>query len=395
MKIVAHRLHYGDPETNEMFHTFHLTVAQIEKFLYNRWYVSAQNAQVLLGKLTEEAAVLIASIPELENMEYDPRIETLLRHHLEYDRFTPVKQTALSEQQYEIALTLLTPPVPQKQAHICRRSPELPRGGVWVLQANEISALQGLANDYAERVLFDHCLSGPLYALCNRSEIALELLPDFLDLLATDPDFDTKASQILAARVYARQAFYTPLVDAPRLNTLGTPGLSVSTEEKGSKLFSPGKISLTTFNSGSSVAPTPYSVDVDLHADYTSAVEHELQSDINTPPTARNLFGSCLDEEDTKSLSAKTPSQLNTYFWLRAIQGCLAIGGVCAVIAVLTCPPVAAALGLATVFGVAVSDIAVTATFLAGTSALLAVSLFAVKQTMDDPVVQKPSLPYG
>ena len=62
----------------------------------------------------------------------------------------------------------------------------------------------------------------------------------------------------------------------------------------------------------------------------------------------------------------------------------------CAVIAVLSCPPVAAALGLATVFGVAVSDIAVTATFLAGTSVLLAASMFAVKQTMDDPVVEKP-----
>ncbi|MBP6917547.1 MAG: hypothetical protein KBB94_01360 [Legionellaceae bacterium] len=444
MKIVVHRLRHGHAETDEMFHTFHLTAAQIEKFLYNRWYVSAQNAQVLLGELTAEAAVLIASIPELGDMEYDVGIQTLLLAHLQPDPFIPVKQTALSDQQYEIALTLLTPPVPQRQAHTCRRSPELPRGGLWALQANEISALQSLANDYAERVIFNNGLSGPLYALCNRPEIARELLPEFLDLLATDPDFETKASSVLAAQVSARQAFSTPSVDNARhLNTSGTVGRSVfrsvSTEEERRKWFSPGKMPSTISNSGSWVAPTPYSVDLDFHDVYTSAVEGgdglkqeeaeyydnpnrvnrsvydevqtplQLQSDIKTPPTSRKLFDSGSDEEDSESFSAKStsglrsqsamlqplPSELNAYFWLRAIQGCLAIGGVCAMIAVLTCTPVAAALGLTTVFGVAVSDIAVTTTFLAGTSALLAASLFAVKQTMDDPVVEKPNLRYG
>ncbi|MCX7119641.1 MAG: hypothetical protein NTZ86_07255, partial [Legionellales bacterium] len=408
MEIIVYKLRNRDADVSEMFEAFHLTVAQIEKFLYNRLYVSGLIAKALLGELTSEAATLIAEIPELETMEYDAGIQFLIGHYFAYDSALPVKSSPLSTQQYEIALTLLTPPVPQNQAHSYRRSPELAPGVLWELRANEISALQSLANGYAEHIIFDQGLSGRLYALCNRPEIARELLPDFLELLARDDCFDQKASETLKDRVLNRRNFDTP----------ATVGRSVLLSDGSrSTMFSPGNM----LKSGLSTQHTPYSADVGLHEVYSSGLDEEGESiyyvnivDKRGQPTSmlpsnRKLWFKHPDADDrvheikvnSGTVAPRNcglplrstqlaPSDLNTYFWLRAIQGCLAIGGVCAVIAVLTCPPVVAALGLTTVLGAAVSDIAVTATFLAGTSVLLAASMFAVKQTMDDPVVEKP-----
>ncbi len=408
MEIIVCKLRNRGADVSEMLETFHLTVAQIEKFLYNRLYVPKRQAEKLLGHLTTEASILIEGIPELETIEYDESIKSLIGVHLDFDPFVPPKLAALSEQHYEIALTLLTPPVPQNQAHSYRRSPELAPGEVWKLQANEISALQSVANGYAEHIIFDQGLSGRLYALCNRPEIARELLPDFLELLARDDCFDQKASETLKDRVLNRRNFDTP----------ATVGRSVLLSDGSrSTMFSPGNM----LKSGLWTQHTPYSADVGLHEDYSSGLDEEGESiyyfnivDKRGQPTSmlpsnRKLRFKHPDADDRVHeikvnsgtvapgncglplrSTQPAPSDLNTCFWLRAIQGCLAIGGVCAVIAVLSCPPVAAALGLATVFGVAVSDIAVTATFLAGTSVLLAASMFAVKQTMDDPVVEKP-----
>lgn len=408
MAIIVYKFRNRDADVYEMFETFHLTVALIEKFLYNRLYVPKRQAEELLGHLTREASILIEGIPELETIEYDESIRSLIGVHLDFDLFVPPKLAALSEQHYEIALTLLTPPVPQNQAHSYRRSSELATGEVWKLRANEISALQSVANGYAEHIIFDQGLSGRLYALCNRPEIARELLPEFLELLARDDCFDQKASETLKDRVLNRRNFDTP----------ATVGRSVLLSDGSrSTMFSPGNM----LKSGLSTQHTPYSAAVGLHEVYSSGLDEEGESNYyvnivdkrgqptSMLPTNRKLWSKHPDADDrvheikvnsgTVALgncglplrsTQPAPSDLNTCFWLRAIQGCLAIGGVCAVIAVLSCPPVAAALGLATVFGVAVSDIAVTATFLAGTSVLLAASMFAVKQTMDDPVVEKP-----
>ena len=417
MEIIVCKLRNRGADVSEMLETFHLTVAQIEKFLYNRLYVSGLIAKALLGELTSEAATLIAEIPELETMEYDAGIQFLIGHYFAYDSALPVKSSPLSTQQYEIALTLLTPPVPQNQAHSYRRSPELAPGVLWELRANEISALQSLANGYAEHIIFDQGLSGRLYALCNRPEIARELLPDFLELLASDHRFQEKASEILKSHV-----LISGLVDTRAVGR--SVSRSVSAIGVRSHTFSPGNTPPLISKLDSLSQYTPYT-DPDLHEVYNGGCSgsggsyvyfknclQQRAGNEETPSTVRTLFDSKSDEED-KVLKLKSgfkvnsgtvapncglplrstqpaPSDLNTCFWLRAIQGCLAIGGVCAVIAVLSCPPVAAALGLATVFGVAVSDIAVTATFLAGTSVLLAASMFAVKQTMDDPVVEKP-----
>ena len=408
MEIIVSKLRNRDADVSEMFEAFHLTVAQIEKFLYNRLYVPKRQAEKLLGHLTRKASSLIEGIPELETIEYDESIKSLIGAHIDFDPFVPTKLAVLSEQHYEIALTLLTPPVPQNQAHSYRRSSELATGEVWKLQANEISALQSVANGYAEHIIFDQGLSGRLYALCNRPEIARELLPDFLELLARDECFDQKASETLKDRVLNRRNFDTP----------ATVGRSVLLSDGSrSTMFSPGNM----LKSGLSTQHTPYSADVGLHEVYSSGLDEEGESsyyvnivDMRGQPTSmlptnRKLWFKHPDADvrvheikvNSGTVARRNcglplrstqpaPSDLNTYFWLRAIQGCLAIGGVCAVIAVLTCPPVVAALGLTTVLGAAVSDIAVTATFLAGTSVLLAASMFAVKQTVDDPVVEKP-----
>lgn len=414
IKIQVRALTYGDSDMNEMFYTFHVTVAQIEKFLYNRLYVSEDNAKVLLGNLTPETEALIDRIPALEAMDYDEGIHTLLSAHLNYDA-APVKRAPMSRQQYDIALTLLTPAVPQRQAHRYRRSPELLSEGIWALCANEISALQSLTNEYAEHIIFDEGLSGPLYDLCNRPEIAPELLPEFLHILASDPYFTTKASEELQ-RVVNSRSLLTPSESNTRHARCSLSGDSSSLFQD--LMSSPARSTVPHSNSN-----TPFSMSVIYGSseeggdeewgtaargfDMMSENPHRKADSL----TARKLFdnhenglkstecslpGLPVSRQGTENEKRQAPpSQANTYFWLRAIQCCLAVGGVCAVIAVLTCPPVAAALGLTTVFGAAVSDVAVTATFFAGTSVLLAASMFAVKQITDDPVIECTNLRFG
>lgn len=438
IKIQVRALTNGDSDMNEMFHTFHVTVAQIEKFLYNRLYVSEDNAKVLLGNLTPETEALIDRIPALEAMDYDEGIHTLLSAHLNYDT-APVKRAPMSRQQYDIALTLLTPAVPQRQAHRYRRSPELLSEGIWALCANEISALQSLTNEYAEHIIFDEGLSGSLYALCNRPEIAPELLPEFLRLLASDPYFTEKASEELQ-RVVTSRPLLTPEANTRHARRSVFDSASMVCEER-SPLFpdlmsSPARSRAHPSNphtpcSGDAIyIPAIYGAskdgsDEELGTDardfgmmaenpYRKAASSRVtpaQDSSRLSSTARKLFddhenglkstesslpGLPVSRQGTENEKRQAPpSQANTYFWLRAIQCCLAVGGVCAVIAVLTCPPVAAALGLTTVFGAAVSDVAVTATFFAGTSVLLAASMFAVKQITDDPVIECTNLRFG
>ena len=83
------------------------------------------------------------------------------------------------------------------------------------------------------------------------------------------------------------------------------------------------------------------------------------------------------------NLPATVPAELSS-FWLRTMQFCLVLGGVCAIIALITCPPVATALGLTTMLGGTATEIATTATFLAGTSTLMAASIFAVRKILGE-----------
>lgn len=73
-------------------------------------------------------------------------------------------------------------------------------------------------------------------------------------------------------------------------------------------------------------------------------------------------------------------------FWLRAMQFFLILGGIMAIVALLTCAPAAAALGVKSVLGVAAQDISATATFGALTSLLTGVGLYAARQMSGHPI---------
>ena len=117
-----------------------------------------------------------------------------------------------------------------------------------------------------------------------------------------------------------------------------------------------------------------------------------------THPVTKKLFNEILPDTPNTAVQSHTPVaethvEVTSSFWLLAIQSCFAIGGVCAVIALVTCPPVAAALGLTTILGVAVSDITVTAMYAVSAAALFATGLFAVMPTSDQSVVEAQPKP--
>ena len=428
MAIHVRTLALGTMDKLVMLSIFHKTVAQIEKFLYNRLYVDDYIARCLLGDLTDEANSLISIMPPQGDMEYDNGILTLIKEHVYFDKFTPPAKLDLLKEQYEIALTLLTPPVPQEQAHDYNPLDPKPR---WALRANEISALQDIANEYAEKILFDQGLSVPLYELCNREEIAQALQPEFLALLASDPDFQRKAHSALRLVVANRPIMDSHIVTTSERIAVCSVESDVDAQFTDLLLISPFRRRIQ-----SNASTPPHSAACDIADIYGSdnVEQNIVPEDANalarilqfSNPKRKLIFG----EEETKqntdrvassgsqnrratnsssdrlfpnvpltyqvrTHSEPPSSQENASFWLRAIQTCLAIGGICAVVAVLTCPPVAAGLGVSTVLGVAVSDIAVTASFLAGTSFLLAASMFAVKQAIEDPIVPPSSLRLG
>ena len=130
--------------------------------------------------------------------------------------------------------------------------------------------------------------------------------------------------------------------------------------------------------SGDSVQQTPCS---DGSADYDQIFDNS--DNFDTTVCYEQCFGSTtpIIVGHNPILGKKTPSEPTSSFWLLAIQSCFAIGGVCAVIALVTCPPVAASLGLTTILSVAVSDITVTAMYATGAAALFVTGLFAVMPT--------------
>lgn len=348
---------------------FNLTTAQIEKFLYNRLWVPRPYSSLFLG-LTDKAREIIKKLPNPKNIDYDQGLCDLLALHQPGSKTYNVStKQAFTPEQYQVALTLLTPAVPQ----ILRHTHE--GRNVWPLRANEISALQSIMNEYAQLIAYDQGLSDQLYKLCNQPEIANNLSWAFIEFLNSDPDFDKNATKELKGRV----------------NNHSSERVAVST--------TPCDVAVENAASSCSFSCSPLNFGK-LYADADAAYSY-----LNGSFVPRNLFPECksIDHDRQNNifiLANKThlqpvASPWNTYFWLRAMQVFLALGGVCAVIAVLTCPPVAAALGITTVFGVAASEIAVTATFLAGTSALLAASVFAVRLSEGEASPVTPLSKFG
>lgn len=440
------RLHVGgvyhaqqnfDEDCSEFFSDFDLTTAQIEKFLYNRLWVFPRFAQGLLGPLTVSATALIAELSDLEGIEYDQGLYSLLRRHDSTSiTYHDASKQSFTSDQYQIALTLLTPPVPQIRSH-AHRGHE-----VWSLRANEISALQSMANEYAQYIVFDHGFSDHLYAICNKPEIARELSSEFVELLTSDPRFEAMAEGALVGRAF-NESFRagTTSVDHGFASSsiLSSPPRALEDEQgyassphsgdtcsirdvyPGSRDFVVNRLSggrneswleYSSHDFPISISPilnrqyTPRYLQDEIptggrsgkHVSFTGVSKQS--STPNTSCRGKLLFppmpgvASPLREPRAKVIPIEripfwlsndgalqpAASSWNAYFWLRGMQCLLAFGGVCAVIAVLTCPPAAAALGITTVFGVTATEVAVTATLLAATSALLTASMFAVSQ---------------
>jgi hypothetical protein len=384
--------------------TFHLTVAQIEKFLFNIHYVDRRMAITLLGGLTVDAADIIDSIPPtLVDFNLDANLSRLISHYYPYfEEYSDPLKPQIDNNTYSLALTLMTPPVPQYQSHTANDEE------TWVLRGNEISALARVTNGYVEFILFNEGFSNHLYELCNKKEIANELSHEFLTILRQDENFENKASSFLKSRVVSQSLsdIWSPKRgnDSDSESETGSEikitrslfqnvdddsendEVSSDDEEIGNPMArnkARGTLSsaLPTFKTNAS--RSLYDMNDDSENDEVSSNDEEINN-----PMARKI--KALPQERVAPNSAP-PAEIHSDFWWKVIQGCLAVGGICGVIALLTCSPVAAALGVSKIAGIATTDIAVSATFLAGTSALLAGSLFAIRKIFDQPEVARPA----
>lgn len=410
----------NDPQARCFFQNFHLSTAQIEKYLYNRVLLARPIAIELLGALTPQAEELISRIPDLEGIEYDQNLLNLIRHHqpnsIDYNQ--PIKANVNTED-YAIALTLLTPPAAQIQAHHYDRD----KNKLWPIRANELLALQNMRNNYAEHILFDEGLSGHLYAICNQEDVANELRPEFLRLLRQDPNFYLKASRHLrscASTIVTEESslenhrYHGQLTfndeddsdqdtmsfdDGPFHSATSSPGCLIDDDDiMQTPAFRRHTSALVLHSRPHQTTHFPFSLPKS-GARIKSVLPGKLFPETETPPrtlkkdrlktnqalSSSSMLSSAQNVNANSFQQRAAPVPPNTHFWLRAMQIFLAIGGICALIAVLTCPPLASALGIASVCGVAVKDIALTAGFLAGTSGLIAASVFAVKKFVGEP----------
>lgn len=413
----------AEQAAQELLQEFNLSVAQFEKFLYNRLWVPRETALQLLGPhLTELAKKYINQIPDPEGMDYNADLKALLqRYDATSGDFGAPTKDRFSDQLYRIALSLLTPPTCQSVAHE-HKAKEL-----WTLRGNEVSALQLITNDYAQHIVFDEGFSPHLYAVCNKEEVAEELSAEFLTLLQSDPRFEERASDVLKERV----ALLNSMLEEEELQVS-------SKKDEGTPLRFP------KIHSSVDMDDTPVPVGADEHSFLSKERERRFSIrrqvthsfSLHTPhssrahqkrrhielgmvsprylfpdfpttlsrnekghtarrtPVGQVHFAHSVRANPSKSLPfvPKAPEVLqpsilpaNAYFWLRAMQCFLAMSGICAIVALLTCPPVAAAYGITAIFGVAATEISVTATCIAGASALLAASMFVAHKLNDAP----------
>ena len=413
----------AEKTVQELLQEFNLSVAQFEKFLYSRLWVPRETALQLLGPhVTELAKQYINQIPDPEGMEYNPDLKALLqRYDASSEDFGAPTKARFSDQLYRIALSLLTPPTCQSVAHE-HKAKEL-----WALRGNEVSALQLITNDYAQHIVFDEGFSPHLYAVCNKEEVAEELSAEFLTLLQSDPRFEERASAVLKERVVllnrmleeeelqvsSKKDEGTPLRFSKIHNSVDmeeTPVPVGADEHNFLSKERERRLSIRCQVTPSFSLHTPYSSPAHQkrsHIEFGMVSPRYLFPDFPTAlsrnekghPARRTLVGQVHRSHSVRANLSKSlpfvhnapevmqPSipPANAYFWLRAMQCFLALGGICAIVALLTCPPVAAAYGITTLFGVAATEIAVTATCIAGASALLAASMFVAHKLNDAP----------
>lgn len=306
-------------ENAQDFDILKLTVAQIGKFICNREYVDKDCSKQLLGPLTADAEYVIARLPEIDR-EYDANFRALIDSNLpENRRFVPPEKRRYSTLDYQIALTLLTPPTIQSQA---AHRDEIDQHQIWHLRANEISILD------VEYIVYDHGLSAQLYAVCNREDIATQLSEEFLQMLAADPNFVTNASSLLQSLV--------------------------------------AKLPSSKQNAESQMAPTipTHSIVFDT---LDSLIREEQHDKIPSP---------LIDPSPVISTNIQPPT-ITADFYLRCAKYFFIAGGIFAILALLTCPLVATVLGIS---GAIATKVAVVSTGFAMTTLLTGLSIFVLRR---------------
>lgn len=180
---------------HETFNNFSLSLAQIEKFIYNINFVPKALALQLLGdELTSEAEDFSDNYPV--SFEYDSNFTELVANTAEMiDSQSLAKQVDAAfnfdSRQYDIILTLLTPAVvPANRA--ATDSPEY-LGGIGSKELRRLTLEELLALNKVSTILFEEGLSAALYRLCNRSDIASRLTDNFIKILLGDEHFLEKA----------------------------------------------------------------------------------------------------------------------------------------------------------------------------------------------------------
>ncbi len=205
--LTYRRLTHGD-DSSLALRELALTVAQIEKFLFNINHVEINLAKRLLGPRTTAAEFFINHF-QVSGIQYDPAFNQLITENLVITenlagniQFAPPSKTAdvrLDFAQYHLALTLLAPPVILTHAMRLRNSePREASSRSRLLRADEVSALVRV-----QYILFNEGLSNALYATCNQPHITDLLTPEFIRLLMSDDNFLTKAVDGLKSRALA------------------------------------------------------------------------------------------------------------------------------------------------------------------------------------------------
>ena len=322
---------------------FNLGVAQIIKFHWNSLFLPKERAKQYLGQLSDNTEHHLSRLPA--TYPHDD-LSVLLNEVLTYqrtDESEPHKPNSnWNEYHYNTLLAILTPPLPQSQVtfsgNVGETQNDESNQRLWVLNKDEILALerQQIAETAALRIIINNRgLSTALYRFCNMSHITDNLSNDFLDLLCNDPNFESLANETLLRRC----------AEIERVNNAETEYLMEPSSPKRAE----------------NLTPNP-----------------------NTPHFRHiyNPFGAFSETNPLLNApgSQQSPFLQNAYFCMKVFQTFLALGATCAlVIAILTCPPVAAVLGLSSIGGILVADIATKSAVLGLGMFATALSMFAFK----------------
>ncbi|WP_028388291.1 DUF456 domain-containing protein [Legionella fairfieldensis] len=186
------------------FSNLNLTLAQIDKFIYNINHVPKEIAAILVGK---EPTLLFNEFYQSwpnSTIDYNPNFVEFIKYNIGPDvKFNAEKEPAFTlshHSEYEIALALLAPAIIPSHPVLVALSEEKisTNKKVRELRVDELSTLVKV-----QYILFNEGLSNALYNQCNKKETVHLLTDELIKMLRNDDKFSQKASDLLKER--ARQ----------------------------------------------------------------------------------------------------------------------------------------------------------------------------------------------